>query len=513
MPVYPSGRRFYSKIRLAPGQGGRRTYQLAAGLDQAGAELRDALLDELARAMRAAGLDAVRVVDPMLGKIAEAAAPAEVERLERYVRTRLLAGRRRSIEEAPTVRQFGAWWAGGELARRYPEQVELRKSARKDQRDLERHVYPAIGDVLISAVQIEHVEQVLRALPAGMAKGTKAKILNKLHRLLDIARYPGRYLDHNPMPRGFGPRPGRTHFPFVYPAEEAQLLGCRAVPLARRLAYGLSARTGLRLGEVVALRWADLDLEHGALRLLDHKTIARAGARLVPLDAATVRVLTWWQEQQRAAYGEGEGEGEGRVVPLSRWLGDLVRADLTAAGVLRAELHQGSPGAKPFAFHGWRRTFVTLSLGAGQSEDWVMRRTGHTSSAQLHRYRIAAATAAEFGLGWLRPLDEVLAEVSADRPAPPNCPRSVKNAEKTGFAGSRLPTHGGESSEETPTIYQEILAFEGAGEGANPHRGQGADRLLWLIEEAIAEARALGLPQVEIRLRNALAASSKRRAS
>lgn len=512
MPVYPSGRRFYSKIRLAPGQGGRRTYQLAAGLDQAGAEVRDALLDELARAMRGAGLDVERVIDPMLAKVAAAEAAAEVERLERYVRTRLLAGKRRSIEEAPTVRQFGAWWVAGELARRYPEQVERRKSAHKDQRDLERHVYPAIGDVLISAVQIEHVEQVLRALPAGMAKGTKAKILNKLHRLLDIARYPGRYLDHNPMPRGFGPRPGRTHFPFLYPGEEAQLLGCRAVPLARRLAYGLSARAGLRLGEVVALRWADLDLEHGALRLLDHKTVARAGARLVPLDPASVRVLTWWQGQQRASYGEGEGEGEGRVVPLSRALADMVRADLRAAGVLRAELHQSSLGAKSFAFHGLRRTFVTLSLGAGQSEDWVMRRTGHTSSAQLHRYRIAAATAAEFRLGWLQDFDRALAE-TADSLPPSICPLSVKNDENPGVAGSRLPTHGGETSENTPEVSREIFAFEGAGEGANPHRGQGADRLSWLIEEAIAEARALLRPQVEIRLRNALAASSKRRAS
>lgn len=43
--------------------------------------------------------------------------------------------------------------------------------------------------------------------------------------------------------------------------------------------------------------------------------------------------------------------------------------------------------------------------------------------------------------------------------------------------------------------------------------GQQATSVARLIEAAIAEARALGLPQVEIRLRNALSASSKRRAS
>lgn len=506
MAGYRSGQRFYSKIRIAPGKEGRRTYQLAAGLDQAGADLRDALLDDLARAMAKAGLDALRVIDPMLDKLA-AAAGGEVERLERYVRTRLLAGKRRAIEEAPTLRQFGEWWTTGELARRYPEQVEVRKSARKDAQDLEKHVYPAIGDVLVSAIGIEHLEQVLRGLPAGMAKGTKAKILNKLGRLLAIAHYPARHLDHNPMPRGFGPKPGRAHFPFLYPVEEAQLLACRDVPRVRRIAYGLAARTGLRISEVCSLRWQQVDLERGAIRLEDHKTVAKVGARLVPLDPATVRVLRWWLDQSGA-----EEQSESVVFGLSRWLAENTRDDLHLAGVLRAELHATKGGSKPFTFHSFRRTFVTLSLGAGRSEDWVMRRTGHTSSAQLHRYRIAAATAAEFGLGWLRDFDQVLAE-TADSLGAGNGPLSVKNTAKEAVAGGRPPTPGRETSPDTSPFSSEKDTSEEAEEGPQAHRGQGADRLSELIAAAIAEARSLGLVQVEIRLRNALTASSKRRAS
>ena len=508
MAGYRSGQRFYSKIRIAPGKEGRRTYQLAAGLDQAGADLRDALLDDLARAMAKAGLDAKRVIDPSLAGLA-AAEGAEVERRVTYIRTRLLAGKRRAIEEAPTLRQFGAWWTSGELARRYPEQVEVRKRARMDAQDLELHVYPVIGDVQISAVRLPHLEQVLRALPAEMAKITKVKILGKLRRLLEIARYPGGYLEFNPMPKGFAPRPGRVAFPFIYPAEEARLLGCREVPLRRRLAYGLSARTGLRLSEVYGLRWRDLDLEHGSLRLSDHKTIAKTGARLVPLDPATVRVLTWWRAQEGA---EGEGSGERSVLSQGPHLSEFVLPDLRAAGVLRAELHEASDGARTFSFHGWRRTFVTLSLGAGRSEDWVMRRTGHTTSAQLHRYRIAAATAAEFGLGWLRDFDQALAEV-ADNPGGANGPRSSKNAD--GSAGS-MRFRGTPEDSHDAAQGQKPAAKTGVTPDVLPlsdHRGQGADRLARLIEAAIAEARALGLPQVEIRLRNALSASSKRRAS
>lgn len=100
MAVYPSGKRLYSKIRLVPGGNGRFTYQLAAGLDEAGGALRDALLADLGAQLVAHGQDVDRVVDPILTKLAVAVG-GEAERIERYIRTRLLPGKRRVIEEAP----------------------------------------------------------------------------------------------------------------------------------------------------------------------------------------------------------------------------------------------------------------------------------------------------------------------------------------------------------------------------------------------------------------------------
>lgn len=463
MAVYPSGKRFYSKIRLTPGGKGRRTYQLAVGLDEAGAQLRDALLADLGAQLVAHGQDVERVTDPILAKLALAEGP-EVERIERYIRTRLLPGKRRVVEEAPTVRQFGEWWTSGELARRFPGQVEQRKSARKDAQDLEHHVYPHIGDLLISAVRLEHLETVLRGLPAGLARSTKGKILRKVRRLLSVAVYPAKLLEFNPMPRGFCPAPGRVQFPILYPTEEARLLACEAIPVVRRVAYGLAARTGLRIGEVTALRWRDVDLERGALRLPQHKTVSKAGARVVPLDPATVRVLAWWQ-------GEIEGDEE-RVLPVSSWINTTLLPDLITAGVTRAELHQAEAGARVFSFHGLRRTFVTLSLGDGRTEDWVMRRTGHTTSAQLQRYRVAAANAAEFQLGWLRPFDEALPE-TADRVTPQSCPEDRKNSEESRVAAGVLRTLGEQNEGDAGKKPAESEATT----AATDHRGQGADRL------------------------------------
>lgn len=135
-----------------------------------------------------------------------------------------------------------------------------------------------------------------------------------------------------------------------------------------------------------------------------------------------------------------------------------------------------------------------------------------TVREDLEFAEIAAATAAEFGLGWLVEFGQALAE-TADSLGAGNGPLSVKNAAKEGVAGGRPPTPGREVSPDTSPFSSEKGAIEEAEEGPQTHRGQGADRLSELIAAAIAEARALGLVQVEIRLRNALGASSKRRAS
>lgn len=53
----------------------------------------------------------------------------------------------------------------------------------------------------------------------------------------------------------------------LFPSEERVLLGCRSVPLLRRLAYGFRCREGMRTEEMASLRWRSVDLERGMVHL------------------------------------------------------------------------------------------------------------------------------------------------------------------------------------------------------------------------------------------------------
>jgi len=80
-------------------------------------------------------------------------------------------------------------------------------------------------------------------------------------------------------------------------------------------------------------------------------------------------------------------------------------------GVDRAELYETSKTRRQIRVHDLRATFVTLALATGRTETWVADRTGHKSSMMINRYRRAARTVEELGLGWLVPLDEAIPEI------------------------------------------------------------------------------------------------------
>jgi hypothetical protein len=82
--------------------------------------------------------------------------------------------------------------------------------------------------------------------------------------------------------------------------------------------------------------------------------------------------------------------------------------------VRREELHNTGTNRRQLRAHDLRGTFVTLSLANGRSETWVADRTGHKSSLMINRYRRAARSAVELGLGTLTPLAEAIPELRSE---------------------------------------------------------------------------------------------------
>ena len=117
------------------------------------------------------------------------------------------------------------------------------------------------------------------------------------------------------------------------------------LPPAHRDIFTIGAYTGMRLGEVVSLRWECIDLDRGILRVEETKTGE-------PLELPLTRQLAAVLERRRTEAG---GRDEGWVFPSSVSVtGHLKNLHRYHAGIGKAA------GAR-FWFHGLRNAFITVA--------------------------------------------------------------------------------------------------------------------------------------------------------
>lgn len=316
---------------------------------------------------------------------------------------------RRTGSAPVTFRQLGEMWTKGELHTKWPDHVKVKRSAGDDKGRLE-WLYARIGKIPLSSFTLEDAERAMAELPTDRASATRRQYAQLISKVLKLAVYPCKYIESSPLPVGFLPRvTGRKATAFLYPSEDAQLLACTAVPLARRVLYGFLAREGLRMGEAVALTWRDFDLERGVVRLDVNKTDDPRAWALSPGVAAALK-----------AFRRRDARDDALVFASDeRRAAQTFRDDLKRAKVERSELFDDSAARKQIRVHDLRATFVTLSLAKGKTEAWVADRTGHKSSVMINRYRRQARQAAELDLGGLAPLVEALPEYGVTTPSSP----------------------------------------------------------------------------------------------
>lgn len=412
MPRVPTGNVYFARgnfiVRVTIGKK-RPRFVLSTCQTQEQADERGAIVASVAARLRASGHD--DVAEGILTRVATAAKGRALDAVLVAV-DRVVAGSASvvSAARAATFQEFCEDWTEGRLAERWPDHVKRKASSIDDRERARLHIYPTVGHILLTDFKIDHADAVMSALDSDLSPASRRHVAQIIRRVLQMAVYPARIIPGNPLPRGFLPSIGAGKaMTYLYPAEDAQLLGCRAVPLAHRVLYGFLAREGMRRSEAERLEWGDIDLERGIVTLDQTKT---DDARAWALDPGVARALVTW----RALLGSPRSGERVFGMGLTR-AAAVLREHLTLAKVDRKALFERSAQRQPIRVHDLRATFITISLANGRSETWVMDRTGHTTSAMVNRYRRAARSLAEIGAGELMGLDVAIPElVEASKP-------------------------------------------------------------------------------------------------
>ncbi|MFD6285227.1 tyrosine-type recombinase/integrase [Streptomyces sp. NPDC060205] len=278
-----------------------------------------------------------------------------------------------------------------------------------------KHLIPALGAHRLDKLGPEHIERFYGRMQAD---GRRAGTIHQIHRTfrtsLNEAVRRG-HLARNPVQLAKAPRL-REEEVEPYTVEEVQSL-LRAADNRRNSArWAVALSLGLRQGEALGLKWADVDLTRGALMVRRSRrrpryahgcgdtcgrkagycpqrqrtnpetadTKSRAGRRAVGLPAQLVDLL-WThrtkQEAERAAAGD-DWTDEGWLFATRTGRGTSPRTDyddwkelLDDAKVRDGRLHDA------------RHTAATVLLILGVSERAVMGLMGWSTTAMAARYQ------------------------------------------------------------------------------------------------------------------------------
>jgi len=140
---------------------------------------------------------------------------------------------------------------------------------------LRQHLVPFFGGRTVDRIEPEHVEAYMHVKLAGLSSKTVTHHLTFLHGLLGFCSRR-RWVRSNPVAMVDRPPAVRQHarrIRFLQPVEVEALL--RAVPgdMLGALEYPLylcAVMTGLRQGELLALKWLDVDWTAGRVRVADN---------------------------------------------------------------------------------------------------------------------------------------------------------------------------------------------------------------------------------------------------
>lgn len=260
------------------------------------------------------------------------------------------------------------------------------------------YLRPFIGHLRLSDLRVHHVEAAYAAVRAGNPERAKAKgrravgptTQRRIHATLMSAlngAVKRRLIPLNPAVHAELPKASRPRVEPWSPAELGAFLDAAAQHELGVL-FHVMAMTGLRRGEAIGLRWADIDLERQVLtvaqqigevsgRIVTGKPKTRSGEdRVVDLDGGTVGALLGHrlvQDTERATWGSAY-EDLGLVFckpggsPLRpSQVTKTMQSIASAAGLPRKRLHDLRHGS------------ASLQLAAGVSMTIVSKRLGHSS--------------------------------------------------------------------------------------------------------------------------------------
>jgi integrase len=265
------------------------------------------------------------------------------------------------------------------------ESLERKPSTVGSYRSTVAHAKEVFGGKRVRDIRPEDIgcfNMILRE--RGGSPSTRAKHLRVLGACLQAAVFSG-YAESNPvrqLPPAQRPRPEQKEAAYFENEELPRLFHYLRSEPYRSLCL-VALKTGMRQGELLALRWCDVDLDDAVVRVRRSRTAGTIGTpknrgrRDVDLISDVVALLT----SVRSEWGGGSDDGLVFPHPCGASFLDppvVLRRYLYPA-MARGGVPRIGPTLEKRSFHSFRHTFAKRALESGAQVTWLSRHLGHST--------------------------------------------------------------------------------------------------------------------------------------
>jgi integrase len=250
------------------------------------------------------------------------------------------------------------------------------------------HALPGIGRIPLARLTPQQVQHLYGD---RLATGRSPTTINHLHGVLHHALEDALRLNLVPRNVTSLTKPPRVekHEMQVYSPEQVDILLTTAMGHRQEAMFALAVSTGMREGEIIALKWSDVDLAKGSLQVrrgrqrtlkgyVDGNPKTDSGRRTIRLTRTAIEALRAHrtrQLQERLRLGEAWSE-HNLVFPSA------VGTPLEGPNLLRTYYRVVAKAGLPrIRFHDLRHTAATLLLLQGVPAKVVSEMLGHANIA------------------------------------------------------------------------------------------------------------------------------------
>jgi integrase len=255
-----------------------------------------------------------------------------------------------------TVAEFGV---------QYLEYAKANKRSWLRDEQIMKHLSVSFGNMLLTDIGPLPIERYKLERLRAAAPATVNREIALLKHLFNMADQWGVYRGRNPVKGVKFLSEDSLRFRSLTEEEEARLLQCCSPYLQDLVTFAI--HTGLRLGDILNLKWKEVDIGQDAITFLAQKT-----QRIleVPLNNEAARVVRGWHGIRKCEYVFYNPETGNQFKDL--WLG------------LKKACHKAA--LKGVTWHTFRHTFASRLTHQGADLVTVKELLGHANIATTMRY-------------------------------------------------------------------------------------------------------------------------------